>query len=135
MIGVRVRIRIRTGIRIRIRIGIKIRIRIRTGIGIGIRIRIVFGFEPLQARCTKALKHALCAPYIDTRLKEPCSFTKGTFSDKLMGELRRPRCRWEDNIKMDLQEVRCGDMDWIVMAQDRDKGRTLVNAVMNLRVP
>jgi len=47
--------------------------------------------------------------------------------------LGRPRCRWEDNIKMDLQEVECKGMDWIELAQDRD--RALVNAVMNLRVP
>jgi len=49
--------------------------------------------------------------------------------------LGRPRCRWENNIKMDLQEVGCGGMDWIDLAQDRDRWRTLVNAVMNLRVP
>jgi len=47
--------------------------------------------------------------------------------------LGRPRCRWEDNIKMDLQEVGCGGMDWIELAQDRDGWRALVNAVMNLR--
>ena len=47
----------------------------------------------------------------------------------------RPRRRWENNIKMDLQEVGCGDLDWIELAQDRDRLRTLVNAVMNLRVP
>jgi hypothetical protein len=47
----------------------------------------------------------------------------------------RPRCRWEDNIKMDLQEVVCGSLDWIEVAQDRDRWRALVNAVMNLRVP
>jgi len=49
--------------------------------------------------------------------------------------LGRPRCRWEDNIKMDLQEVGCGDIDWIDLAQDRGRWRALVNAVMNLRVP
>ena len=49
--------------------------------------------------------------------------------------LGRPRRRWEDNIKMDLQEVGCGDMDWIELAQDRDRWWALVNAVMNLRVP
>ena len=47
----------------------------------------------------------------------------------------RPRRRWEDNIKMDLQEVGCGSMDWIELAQDSDRWRALVNAVMNLRVP
>jgi len=46
----------------------------------------------------------------------------------------RPRRSWEDNIKMDLQEVGCGGMDWIELAQDRDRWRALVNAVMNLRV-
>jgi len=49
--------------------------------------------------------------------------------------LGRPKRRWEDNIKMDLQEVGCGRMDTINMAQDRDKRRALVNAVVNLWVP
>ena len=49
--------------------------------------------------------------------------------------LVRPRRRWVDNIRMDLQEVGCGYMDWIGLAQDRDRWRKLVSAVMNLRVP
>ena len=49
--------------------------------------------------------------------------------------LGRPRCKWEDNIKMDLWEVGCGGMDWIDMAQDRDRWWALVNVVMNVRVP
>ena len=51
------------------------------------------------------------------------------------GPLGRPRRRWVDNIRMDLQEVGCGYVDWIVLDQDRDRWRTLVSAVMNLRVP
>jgi len=47
----------------------------------------------------------------------------------------RPRRRWVGNIRMDIQEVGCGYMDWIGLAQDRDRWRTLVSAVMNLRVP
>ena len=59
----------------------------------------------------------------------------------LMGKLEgkrplgRPRRRWVDNIRMDLQEVGCGYMEWTGLAQDRDRWRTLVSAVMNLRVP
>jgi hypothetical protein len=49
--------------------------------------------------------------------------------------LGRPRRRWVDNIRMDLQEVGCGYKDWIGLAQDRDRWRMLVSAVMNLRVP
>ena len=49
--------------------------------------------------------------------------------------LGRPRRRWVDNFRMDLREVGCGYMDWIGLAQDRDRWRTLESAVMNLRVP
>ena len=49
--------------------------------------------------------------------------------------LGRPRHRWEDNIEVDLQEVGCGGMDWIELAEDRDSWRALVFMVMNLRVP
>jgi len=56
---------------------------------------------------------------------------------KLEGKrpLERPRRGWVDNIRMDFQEVGCGYMDWIELAQDRDRCRTLVSAVMNLRFP
>ena len=50
-------------------------------------------------------------------------------------QIWRPWRRWEDNIKLDIQEVGCGGVDWIYLAQDRDRWRALVNAVMNLRVP
>jgi hypothetical protein len=49
--------------------------------------------------------------------------------------LGRPRCRWEDNIRMDLREVGCGGVDWMELAQDMNRWRVLVSAVMNLRVP
>jgi hypothetical protein len=48
-------------------------------------------------------------------------------------QLGRPRRRWENNIKMGLQKVGCGGIDWIDLAQDRDRCRTLVNAVINFR--
>ena len=51
------------------------------------------------------------------------------------GPLGIPRLRWEDNNKMDLQEVGCGGLDWMDLAQDRDRWRALVSAAMNLRVP
>jgi len=55
------------------------------------------------------------------------------FGDKPEG--KRPKRRWVDNIRVDLQEMGCGYMDWIGLAQDRDRWQRLVSAVMNLRVP
>jgi hypothetical protein len=49
--------------------------------------------------------------------------------------LGRPRRSWENNIRMDLQEVGCGGIDWIGLARDRDRWRAIVNVVINLRVP
>jgi hypothetical protein len=49
--------------------------------------------------------------------------------------LGRPRHRWENNIRMDFQEVECGGKEWIGLAQDRDRWRAIVNAVINFRVP
>ena len=62
-----------------------------------------------------------------------CSFWVGKPEGRR--PLGRPRRRWVDNIRMDHQEVGCGYMDWIGRAQDRDRWRMLVSAVMNLRVP
>jgi hypothetical protein len=49
--------------------------------------------------------------------------------------LGRPRCRWVDNIKIDLRDIGWGGMDWIDLAKDRDQWRALVNTIVNLRVP
>jgi hypothetical protein len=85
----------------------------------------------------------LCGDKIENEMRVACS-SEGIgerraqdFVGKHEGKrpLERSRRRWEDNIKMDLQEIGCGGMDWIELAQDRDKWRALVNAVMNLRVP
>jgi hypothetical protein len=61
----------------------------------------------------------------------------GVLVGKLKGKrpLGKSRRRWEENIKLDLQEVGCGNMDWIELAQVRDRWREFVNAVMNSRLP
>ena len=51
------------------------------------------------------------------------------------GPLGRPRRKWEDNIRMNLQEIGLGSMEWTDLAKDRDRWRALVNAIMNIRVP
>jgi len=61
-----------------------------------------------------------------------CAGREGTEGKRLLG---RPRHRWADDIKMDLQEVGWGSMHWIDLAQDRDRLRALVNVVMNLQLP
>jgi hypothetical protein len=65
--------------------------------------------------------------------KVVCKFLVGKPEGKR--PLGRPRRRWEDNVRMDLQEVGCGCEDWIGLAQDRDSWRALVSAVRDLRVP
>jgi len=62
-----------------------------------------------------------------------CRVLVGRFEGKRL--LGRPRCRWEDNIKIDLQEVGCGGIDWIDLAQGRYRERAFVNAVINFLVP
>jgi len=76
----------------------------------------------------------------NTHMRDACSGERGVYR-VLVGKpegkksLGRPRRRWVDNIRMDLQEVGCGYMDWIGLVQDRDRWRTLVSVVMNIRVP
>jgi hypothetical protein len=66
--------------------------------------------------------------------KEECNYDIGGKPDGKK-PLGGPRCRWVDNIKMDLREIGWGGMNWIDLAQDRDQWRALVNWIMNLRVP
>ena len=68
-------------------------------------------------------------------VSHPYSSTNSVRKPEGRRPLGRPRRRWVDNIRTDLQEVGCGYMNWIGLAQDRDRWRTLVRAVMNLRVP
>ena len=81
---------------------------------------------------------SLCIPgLIFVFMDGMCGECVGSWWGKPEGKrpLGRSRRRWVDNIRMDLQKVGCGYMDWIGLAQDRDRWRTLVSAVMNFRVP
>jgi hypothetical protein len=106
-----------------------------------------FGFrERGYERCSPLDYEAVCVCQSDEIEKNEMSGACSTYREGrsmyrvLVGKpegkrpLWRRRHRWEDNIKMNLQEVGCGGMDWIELAQDRDRWRALVNAVMNLRV-
>jgi hypothetical protein len=75
--------------------------------------------------------------YVSVRVLSYSTYIIQDFVGRPEGKrpLGRPRLRWEDSIKMDLQAVGWEGVDWIDMAQDRDRWRALVNAVMNLRVP
>jgi hypothetical protein len=66
---------------------------------------------------------------------ERCAYRVLVRKPKGETSLERRRCRWEDNIKMDLREVEWGAMDWIILAQDLERWRAVVNSVMNFWVP
>ena len=102
-----------------------------------------FIFEILPFRSENYLNYKWCLvdqPDI-SKHKQPCVKRAASFSvkDKLLNGgsflKGRPRRRWEDNIKMDLQEVEGGCGDWNELAQDRDRWRALVSTVRNFRVP
>jgi len=73
--------------------------------------------------------------YVCNKNQKNSHFFHLCFNLIMSSPVGRPRHRWEDNIKMDLQEVGCGGVDWIELAKNRDKWRALASAVMNLRVP
>jgi hypothetical protein len=81
------------------------------------------------------LKRMRWAGHVENMLATRCVYMVLVGKPEEKRPLGRPRCRWEDNTKMDLHEVGCGGMDWIDLAQDRDRWRVLVNSVMYLRVP
>ena len=66
-------------------------------------------------------------------MRDPYRVLMGRLEGKI--PLERPSCRWKDTIKMNIQEIEWGGIDWIDLAQDGNRSRALVNAVMNLRVP
>ena len=101
-----------------------------------------FGFEGVQYTSFRLSMLLSVCPCLLCFMLEIMNFEVLTHKTRvLVGKpegrrpLGRPRRRWVYNIRMDLQEVGCGYVDWIGLAQDRDRWRTLVSAVMNLRVP
>jgi hypothetical protein len=86
-------------------------------------------FEIIHYRRVAFLRQRFCSNSSVWLLLMICTNTMTV----CVAALGRPRRRWEDNIEMDLQEVGCGGVDWIELAQDRDRWRALVNAVMNFR--
>jgi hypothetical protein len=89
--------------------------------------------SPSIIRMTKSMKMRLAGHV--ARMGEKHAYRKFLGKPKGKRQLGRPRRRWVDNMKMDLREIGWGGMVWIDLAQDRDQWRTLVNTVMNLRVP
>ena len=119
-------------------------------------VRRIFGpkWDEVTRKWRKLHKEELNDLYCSPNIVRVIKFEKNemggacsAYGDKrgiyrvLVGELEgriplgRPSRQWEDNIKMDIQEVGCGGMDWIELAQGRDRWRVLVTAVMKLRVP
>jgi hypothetical protein len=113
-------------------------------------LRRIFGPKRDEVKGDEILNDLYCSPNIFREIKLRKMRWEGHVARKgesrsvyrvLVGKSEgkrpsgRPRSRWEDNTKMDLQEVRCEGVEWIEVAQDRDRWRALVNAVMNLRVP
>jgi len=93
------------------------------------RVRPLF---PVCVTCERQTAKKFCPMKLklyDIKIRKLISYCS-----QCSAPIGRPRRRWEDNIKMDLQEVGCGGMDWIELAQDMDRWWALVNAVMNLRV-
>ena len=91
-------------------------------------------FSPSIVRVTKS-RRMRWTGHVARMRESRCAYRVLVGKPERNRTLRRPRPRWENNIKIDLQEVRCEGMAWIDMAQDRNRRRAVVNAVMNLRVP